>query len=106
MRVLLAHNRYVQPGGEDVAFEQEARLLRERGHEIRLLEQTNTAIEAAGLPSRGRLFAETIWSPRAYRATRRAIRAFRPDILHVHNSFPLLSPAIYHAAWAENVAVV
>lgn len=103
MRILAMHDRYRIRGGEDECFDAELRLLRESGHEVRLLLDSNDDIPAGG----GALAAaEAVWSIRSYRAARRMLREARPDIVHVHNFFPRLSPAVYYAARAEGVPVV
>ncbi|BDG26762.1 hypothetical protein TthSNM66_13980 [Thermus thermophilus] len=50
--------------------------------------------------------AVTLWNQEAHRRVREALRAHRPDLVHVHNTFPLASPAVVHAAKAEGVPVV
>lgn len=102
-RVLIAHNSYQQRGGEDAVVEAEAELLRSRGHAVRLLVAHNDAI--VGMP-RSRLAARTLWSSQTVRDFRQALVEFRPDILHVHNTFPLISPSIYWAAARAGVPVV
>ncbi|MCE3247877.1 MAG: glycosyl transferase family 1, partial [Geminicoccaceae bacterium] len=47
-----------------------------------------------------------VWSESAYRGIRARLRERRYDLVHVHNFFPLISPAVYHAAQAEGCAVV
>jgi glycosyltransferase involved in cell wall biosynthesis len=106
-RVLLIHNRYQQRGGEDVVLETEAAMLARRGHDVLTLEFDNSDIPDRRSPlDTARLAAATIWSPRAARRVRRAVRSFRPDIVHFHNTFPLISPAAYAACRAEAVPVV
>lgn len=107
MRVLLVHNHYQQPGGEDRVFAAEAALLTAHGHDVRQLAFDNDAIPArrAALQS-ARLAGETIWSPDGFARVRAAARAFRPDVAHFHNTFPLISPAGYYAARAEGVPIV
>ncbi len=102
-RVLMAHTRYQQRGGEDESTDMEVALLRERGHDVEEFFADNRTIE--GRPRLG-VARDTVWSPGAYAAVRRAVRARRPDVLHVQNFFPLLSPAVYYAARAEGVPVV
>ncbi|MEW6098329.1 MAG: glycosyltransferase family 4 protein [Pseudomonadota bacterium] len=102
-RVLIAHNSYQQRGGEDAVVEAEAELLRSRGHAVRLLVAHNDVI--VGMP-RSRLAARTLWSSQTVRDFRQALVEFRPDILHVHNTFPLISPSIYWAAARARVPVV
>lgn len=107
MRVLLVHNFYQQPGGEDRVFTAEAELLSAHGHAVELLAFRNDDIpEHRSALHSVRLAGGTIWSQRGYGAVRDAIRTFRPDVVHFHNTFPLVSPAAYYAARAENVPVV
>ncbi len=107
MRLLLVHNCYQQPGGEDMVFASEAALLAAHGHAVEQLVFDNDAIapQRSALDS-VRLAGATVWSRRGYATVRDAIRAFRPDLVHFHNTFPLISPAGYYAARAERVPVV
>lgn len=103
MRVLVAHNAYQQRGGEDSVVDDEVALLRAHGAEVELLQVHNDDIAGMG---RMALLGRTLWSrPAAQQMTERC-RAFRPDVVHVHNSFPLMSPAIHWAAQAAGVPVV
>jgi glycosyltransferase involved in cell wall biosynthesis len=103
MKILIAHNYYQQPGGEDQCVAAEAALLRAHGHEVIKYSLHNDSINALG-PFK--VAARTIWSLSAYHEVRSLIRAHRPQIVHFHNTFPLISPAAYYAARAENVRVV
>ncbi|HUP02327.1 MAG TPA: glycosyltransferase family 4 protein [Gemmatimonadota bacterium] len=103
MKVLLVHNSYQQPGGEDQVFRSEGALLEEYGHEVlrytdhnRRLEELNPLESAAA----------TLWNRGSYRQVAALIQRERPDILHAHNTFPLISPAVYYAAQAAGVPVV
>lgn len=103
MRVLIAHNAYQQRGGEDSVVDDEIALLRSRGHEVELLAAHNDDIAGLG---RVELAGRTLWSRPAAAQMRERCAAFRPDVVHVHNSFPLLSPAIHWAAQDAGVPVV
>ena len=103
MKILLCHNYYQQPGGEDQSFAAEARLLEQRGHDVLRFTRHNDAID--GL-SRWDVVRRTLWSRQSYRELRRLIRRERPDVMHCTNTFPLISPAAYYAARAEGVPVV
>ena len=103
MRILLVHNRYLLRGGEEVVFENERDLLRTHNHETHELVLDNTAIQRMW---RIELAMNTVWSRRLYAELRARIRRLRPDIVHFHNTLPLVSPAGYHAAHAEGVPVV
>jgi len=102
-RIIKLHTHYQQPGGEDQSFAAEVALLRERGHQVQALTFHNRDLE--GLPPWAQA-TNTLWNSRVYRKVREAVRDFRPAILHVHNTFPLASPAVVHAAKAERVPVV
>lgn len=101
--VLLVHNAYQQPGGEDQAFLEEASLLEARGHRVVRHEAHNDSLAQMG---RAELLGKTLWNQQAYRALRATIRRERPDVVHFHNTFPLISPSGYYAAAAEGVPVV
>ncbi|MDI3340501.1 MAG: glycosyltransferase family 4 protein [Sphaerobacter sp.] len=107
MRILIVHNRYQQPGGEDAVVAAEAALLEGRGHTVARLVFDNRAIPARPSPvAAAQLAVGTTWSRHGARAVRQAIRQHRPDIVHLHNTFPLISPAACYAARAEGVPVV
>ncbi len=103
MRVLMVHGRYQIRGGEDEVFEAERRLLQEAGIEVDSHEEDNRRVDQQG---RLQTALDTVWSRRCHAGIRARLRAKPYDLMHVHNFFPLLSPAIYHAAQAEGVAVV
>lgn len=103
MKVLLAHNYYQQPGGEDRSFEAEAALLEDHGHTVLRHTVHNDLIRGM---SRLALARATLWNQQEYRALRALMQRERPDIAHFQNTFPLISPAGYYAAWHEQVPVV
>jgi glycosyltransferase involved in cell wall biosynthesis len=103
MRVLLLHNRYQLPGGEDQVFAAEGDLLEAHGHRVARYTAHNDQV--AGM-SRYALARATVWNQAVYRELRALIRSERPQIAHFHNTLPLISPAAYYAAQAEGVPVV
>jgi Glycosyltransferase Family 4 len=104
VRILVAHNRYQLRGGEDAVVRDEVELLRHFGHRVELLEQDNEVIHGF----RGKLIASMsiFYSARSRERMKRAVHDFRPDILHVHNWFPMLSPSIILEADASGVPIV
>src|SRR5579872_2288515 len=104
LKVISVHNRYVQAGGEDQVFESEARLLRECGHEVTQVEEQT--IHPDGLVKKLGVAVDCTWSRRWYEKFRQKLKELRPDIVHVHNFFPLISPSIYYACRREGVPVV
>ena len=103
MKVLSVHNSYQLPGGEDLVFAQEADLLRARGHEVVLYKASNDQVKGMNALV---LLGKTIWNREIYDELGALMQRERPDIMHVHNTFPVISPAAYYAANAEGVPVV
>ncbi len=104
MKVLFAHNAYRQPGGEDAVVAAERALLAEHGHTVSLHAASNDGI--AGLPARIEAAIRAPHSTTACDALARRLADERPDVVHVHNFFPLLTPSLYDACRAAGVAVV
>ena len=103
MKVLLLHNSYQQRGGEELCFEAERDLLRERGHRVSEHVVENHSIRPGHLALTG---LKAVWNQNEYRRVRRRLREIDAEIVHVHNFFPLISPAVYYAAADEGVPVV
>ncbi|MFQ5958073.1 MAG: glycosyltransferase [Alphaproteobacteria bacterium] len=104
MKVLFAHNAYRQRGGEDAVVAAERALLAEHGHTVSLLSASNDAL--SGFPSRIGAALRAPHSPAARDALAHRLADERPDVVHVHNFFPLLTPSLYDACRAAGVAVV
>jgi glycosyltransferase involved in cell wall biosynthesis len=104
LKIISVHNRYVQPGGEDQVFESEARLLTERGHAVTQVQEQTTYPD--GVVKKLGVALDCIWSRQWYREFRERLQKLRPDVVHVHNFFPLISPSIYYACRREGVPVV
>jgi glycosyltransferase involved in cell wall biosynthesis len=102
-RILLVHNAYQQRGGEDSVVASEVELLRRHGHEVIELRRDNHAIGAVG---KVRLAAQTLWSCATRAEALELLRRHRPAVVHVHNTFPLVSPSLYWACAAAGVPVV
>jgi glycosyltransferase involved in cell wall biosynthesis len=103
MKILAVHNRYQQPGGEDQVFVDETALLEARNHRVFRYEVHNDQVKQV---NRLTLAKDTVWNASAYRELRSLIRRERPDVVHFHNTLPLISPAGYYAARAEGVPVI
>jgi hypothetical protein len=104
MRILIAHNCYQVKAGEDVVVEAEVSLLKSYHHSIDRLEADNQSIQ--GAIGKAKAAASVIYSFRNKQRLQEQIKRFRPDIVHVHNFFPLLSPALYDACSETKVPVV
>ncbi len=103
MKLLLLHTYYQLSGGEDSVYEAEMSLLQNIGHAVLSLTFYNEDLVSFPSWQQAQL---TLWNQEAYRRMRQAIRDYKPDLLHAHNTFPLASPAVIRAAKAEGIPVV
>ena len=103
MKILQVHNFYQQKGGEDQVCAAEYKLLTDRGNQVSQYFVHNDAIKNI---SAFEVTCRTIWNNQAYSEITNLIEAEKPDIVHAHNTFPLISPAVYYAASAQGVPVV
>src|SRR5438105_3350412 len=103
MKCLLVHNFYQHPGGEDQVFADETALLELHGHQVIQFTVHNDDVERIPRLS---LSARTVWNSRVHRDIVEVLRRERPDIVHFHNTFPLVSPAAYYSAKREGIPVV
>ena len=104
MRVLILHNHYQRSGGEDAVVAQEAALLSSAAHEVQVETVSNDAIGSTG--DRLRTFLRTPYDPARKGWVAALIKRHRPDVVHIHNFFPLLTPAVHEAASDMGAAVV
>jgi glycosyltransferase involved in cell wall biosynthesis len=104
LRILIAHNRYQQQGGEDFVVENERKLLASKGHRIHLLQVDNDHIQ--GPLSQIQAAADCIYSVKSKRAMASAIADFQPEIVHIHNLFPTMSTSVLQACSEARVPYV
>lgn len=103
MKILIAHNFYQHRGGEDAVVEAEADLLRKNGHDVETYCRHNDELQGMPLAASA---VSAIWSSRSAGEAERICRRFQPDLIHVHNTFPLISPALYWMAERLRIPVV
>jgi len=104
MKILLVHNLYKQPGGENVVFESEGELLSKYGHFVERLVFDNSTIRTFA----DRLLSglKVIYNPQGARRLKEKIEHFNPDIIHVHNFIPLVSPSVFFIARKFNIPII
>jgi glycosyltransferase involved in cell wall biosynthesis len=101
-RILQVHNRYSSGwGGEDTVADLEAALLCERGHNVERLLISTAPLKTSGMVRQIAAIPSMLWSRQGYRAVRERITKFSPDVVHVHNTFPIFSSSIFWAAHAK-----
>jgi glycosyltransferase involved in cell wall biosynthesis len=101
--ILMVHNYYQERGGEDLSFEAERRALQDAGVTVHTYTDTNFRVDTMGGL---RTAVRCTWSREAHRDIRQIIRETKPQLMHVQNFFPLISPSVYYAAHAEGVPIV
>jgi len=104
VRVLIVHNRYQQAGGEDSVCAAEIALLRDGGHDVHTLFFDNDDILGGMAAARAALF--TPYNPASRSRLERTLDTVKPDVVHVHNWFPVASPSIFSACAATRTPVV
>src|SRR5690606_7353468 len=97
------HAHYRRRGGEDAVFEDEVAMLRSFGQQVEVFERRNDDLAGHGAL---RLARATIWAPGPAGELAAAIARFRPDVVHAHNTFPSLSPALAWVAARAGVPYV
>lgn len=105
MRILLVHSPYLSgsASGENRVVEDEAALLRSAGHDVW---RYSPEPRVEGVGDRIRSGTSAIWSARASRTIRDSVEQHRIEVVHVHNVFPTLSPAVLRAAHTAMAATV
>ncbi|MGW2720053.1 glycosyltransferase [Streptomyces sp. NPDC001492] len=108
MHILVVHNRYAsaQPSGENRVVDQEVELLRAAGHRVEVFERRSDDIGAMSLLSKVAVPLRVPWNPAVRTELAAKLRTERPDVVHVHNVFPLLSPAVLAACADAGVPAV
>jgi glycosyltransferase involved in cell wall biosynthesis len=108
VRILLAHNRYrsAAPSGENRVVDREGEALAALGHDVVRFERHSDEIQQWSRAKRASLPGRAVWSRETYRDLGETLRECRPDVVHVHNTFPLLSATVLHACRDARVPVV
>jgi glycosyltransferase involved in cell wall biosynthesis len=106
MKILLAHNTYQLPGGEDVVYARERDLLLAHGHTVEEYERSNHEIEQLSRLQKLQMPAKVVWNAASRDDFEGRLRRFRPDVVHIHNTFMMISPSIYSACRHLGVPVV
>lgn len=104
MKILIIHNSYQYKGGEDTVFEAETNLLQRNGHNVKALTFDNKTIKTPFQKIIAALM--TPFNFASAKLLQQTIDAFQPEIIHVHNFFPIASPSIFYVARKNNIAIV
>src|SRR3990170_59782 len=105
MKVLQIHNKYRFRGGEEAVVEWTTELLRSKGVDVRMVTRESVGLDNNFI-TKFRAFASSIYSLSAYSFIEQLIRKDRPDVVHVHNLYPLFSPSVLSACRHAGIPVV
>ncbi|ACL25366.1 glycosyltransferase family 4 protein [Chloroflexus aggregans] len=106
MRILQIHNDYREPGGETAVYRAEVALLQRHGHQVLTWQRDNTEIFTYNLYQKSAFLVNTIYNRQVYYNLQAFVRDKRPDVAHVHNVFPLISPSVYRALRKLGIPIV
>ncbi|GAB1643985.1 glycosyltransferase [Krasilnikovia sp. MM14-A1259] len=108
MKVVVAHNRYREaiPSGENVIVDTEISQLTAAGVEVLPFQRSSDSIAALPVAQKALLPVSPIYGRAAQRDLATLLTTHRPDVLHLHNPYPLLSPWVVRTAHAHGVPVV
>jgi glycosyltransferase involved in cell wall biosynthesis len=108
MKILLVHNFYGSsaPSGENTSYEAELDLLKRGGHTVIEYTRSSDEIRDSSIWGAMKGGLATPWNPCSRSAIRSIIQKEKPDVMHVHNFFPLISPSIFYAAKGTTTATV
>ncbi|MDA7662514.1 glycosyltransferase [Pirellulaceae bacterium] len=103
MNIAFCHNFYQQPGGEDRVFWDESEMMQQAGHNVMTYTRDNDEISSL---SKAQIATKTFWNREVLSDLASKFKTFKPDIVHFHNTFPLISPSAYQAAHRSGAAVI
>lgn len=111
MKIIQVHNYYQQAGGEDAVVEAERAMLERDGNIVIPYYRSNDDISASGnkliaISQLLKASVNTLWNHQTYREFRKLLQKEKPDVVHCHNTFPLISPSLYYACAKEKIPVV
>jgi glycosyltransferase involved in cell wall biosynthesis len=104
MKILFIHNKYIYRGGEDTVFESEFHLLEQQGHEVQAVVFDNKNITS--LKEKIVTGLMTFFNLTSANVLKQKILEFQPDLIHVHNFFPIASPSVFVVAYRAKIPVV
>ena len=106
MKIMIVHNSYQEAGGEDVVFDSEKRLLERSGHTVISYLRSNMELQNLSFLDRIAVAPRMVWSSKARHEFAAILDAECPDIVHVHNTFMVISPSIYSACSERGIPIV
>jgi glycosyltransferase involved in cell wall biosynthesis len=104
MKILIVHNYYQEPGGEDVVVSMEKKLLEDAGHEVFTYFKSNAEIR--GITRKVRTFCNLHYSVQSKHEFEQTLAQVNPEVVHIHNLFMVITPSIIDSCWERGIPVV
>ncbi len=104
MKVLMVHNKYGKHSGEEAVVNAQMALLKENGHQVVTYFRSSEELEEMPL-GKIKAFFLGVHNNKSIREIKDIITNEKPDLVHIHNLYPLISPAILPIIKKMNVAV-
>ena len=104
MKILQIHNQYTLIGGEDTVLDLEKKLLQENNHKVFNYSVSNHSIK--NIFDKIKIFINVHYSNKQKKVISKLLKKIKPDIVHVHNFFPLITPSVFDACKENNIPVV
>ena len=105
MKILQVHNEYIFKGGEDIVVENEKRLLENNGHVVHQLFRSNKK-EIKTKLDQFKVLKNLNYSKKSKEILEQKITKFKPDIVHIHNTFPLWTYSIFDVLKEKKIPTV
>lgn len=102
----MVHNPYQQAGGEDFVFQQERRMLQNTGHEVVTYLRNNDEVDRYAGLRRLALIPRIVWATDSRKEISALLAREKPSLVHVHNTFVMISPSIFSACEEAGIPVV
>lgn len=106
MKILQVHNFYRTPGGECGVVKAEKKLLESHSHAVAQFSADSNTLDEMTFFEKAAAYLQIPYNVRIARRLESFVSEFEPDIAHVHNVFPMLSPAVYAALKRHSIPVV
>lgn len=106
MKILQVHNTYTSKTGEETVVEEEKKILEKHGHEVIQFVKDNSELGAFSLTQKLKMYGSLLSSKIIATELADYIDAEQPDVCHVHNTFPIITPVVYEVCQAKKLPVV
>lgn len=104
MKILLIHNYYQYPGGEDTYFESLKQLLIKNNHQVKTYTKNNKQLDS--FSDKVKTSIGLFYNLKTKNELSKIIKSFKPDIAQIQNIYPLISPSVYHVLHKHQVPII